>query len=89
MQFWLQNCMMQRFTALDSMTSLAEHSEAQPTEYRLLFKHLLIRLLNKKNHGLSPSGSHHSLLFDQGSQTMRNYSAIWPIRTPFDGILYQ
>ena len=25
-----------------------------------------IRLLNNKFHGLSPSGSHHSLLFDQG-----------------------
>ena len=32
MQFWLQNCMMQRFTASDSMTSLVEHSDAQPTD---------------------------------------------------------
>ena len=32
--------------------------------FRALFS--LIRLLNNKFHGLSPSGGHHSLLFDQG-----------------------
>ena len=43
-----------------------------------------IRLLNNKFLGLSPSGGHHSLLFDQrGSQILHAYSAIWPIRQYF------
>ena len=48
-----------------------------------------IRLLNNKCHGLSPSVGHHSLLFDQGSQTMRDYITIYPIGMPSDGILYR
>ena len=31
---------------------------------------IAMRLLNNKFHGLSPSGGHHSLLFDQGFQKM-------------------
>ena len=40
-----------------------------------------IRLLNNKLHGLSPSGGHHSLLFDQGFPNQAglqgNQNAIW------------
>ena len=41
-----------------------------------------IQLLNNKFHGLSPSGGHHSLLFDQGLPSNErlhtgNWNAIW------------
>ena len=52
-----------------------------------------IRLLNNKLHGLSLSGGHHSLLFDQGFQKIvgRNWSErhLTVIRTPSDGTLYR
>ena len=45
---------------------------------------MLIRLLNKKFHGLSPSGGHHTLLFDQGfpsngqlQRHLTDWNAIW------------
>ena len=36
--------------------------------WKIDFFYVCIRLLNNKFHGLSPSGGHHSLMFDQGFQ---------------------
>ena len=51
-----------------------------------------IWLLNNKFHELSPSGGHHSLLFDQGFKKIagRDWSErhLTVIRTPSDGTLY-
>ena len=56
-------------------------------------KKIFIRLLINKFHGLSPSGGHHSLLFDQGFQKMAGWDwlerHLTVIRTPSDCILYQ
>ena len=48
-----------------------EKVNGQCTYGKLIF--LCIQLLNNKFHGLSPSGGHHSLLFDQGFQKMAGW----------------
>ena len=37
---------------------------------------LLIQLLNNKFHGLSPSGGHHSLFFDQEFQKIASWDCL-------------
>ena len=48
---------------------------------------LFISLLNNKFYGFSPSGSHHSLLFDQGFQKIT--SRDWSECVPSHSTLYQ